>query len=137
MTFIKDELRKVLIVDDQSDIRRLVRLVMPGTFQILEAASADGALEIIQREQIDILILDVMMPGTMDGYELCKKIKQDKLLSEIFVVMVTARGQDEDRNRGKEVGANEYFVKPFSPLALIRLIEKVPIRRLLNRGIEV
>jgi len=118
-------MRKVLIVDDQSDIRRLLRLTMPGNFQISEATNADDALEAIRRDRPDAVILDVMMPGDIDGYQLCAKLKRDPMLAGIHVALVTARGQDSDRARGAEVGADAYFVKPFSPLALVRHLQSV------------
>ena len=118
-------MKKVLIVDDQSDIRRLLRLTMPANFQISEAVNADEALDAIRRDRPDAVILDVMMPGGMDGYQLCAKLKRDPSLEGIHVALVTARGQESDRARGAEVGADAYFVKPFSPLALIRHLESV------------
>jgi two-component system phosphate regulon response regulator PhoB len=118
-------MKKILIVDDQADIRRLLRLTLPKHYEIFEAANASDAHELILRERPDAVVLDVMMPGEMDGYELCRKIKQERSLADIHVVLVTARGQEADRQLGSAAGADGYFVKPFSPLALVRHLELV------------
>jgi CheY-like chemotaxis protein len=70
------------------------------------------------------IILDIMMPGEMDGYQLCEKLKADLELRSTHVVMVTARGQEADRQKGMAMGADAYFIKPFSPLALARHLEE-------------
>jgi two-component system, OmpR family, phosphate regulon response regulator PhoB len=116
-------MKKILIVDDQADIRRLIRLTIPKHYEITEATSADEAYERIRQDPPQAVVLDVMMPGEIDGYELCRRIKADASLAHIHVVLVTARGQEADRQQGLVVGSNGYFVKPFSPLALVRHLE--------------
>ena len=117
---IKD---KLLIVDDQSDIRTLLRVTLGGRYQLIEADNASSAWEIIHTERPDGVILDVMMPGEWDGYQLCEKIRKDPILSSVYVVLVTACGQHADIRRGKMVGADDYFIKPYSPLELLRTID--------------
>jgi DNA-binding response OmpR family regulator len=117
-------MKKVLIVDDQSDIRKLMRLTLGQRFELHEAADASEAWELIRRQRPDAVILDVMMPGEMDGYQLCERIKRDAAFSSTFVALVTARGQAADRDRGKACGADDYFVKPFSPLDLMRRLDE-------------
>ena len=117
-------MKKVLIVDDHEDIRRMIAVTMARDFQIFEASDAVHAEEIIRREVPSVVVLDVMMPGGMDGFELCNIIKQDESLRHIWVILVTARSQESDLERGSEVGADSYYVKPFSPLALIKEIEE-------------
>lgn len=114
---------KLLIVDDQPDIRKLLRITLSRSYDLLEAEDAMSAWEIILRDQPRGVILDVMMPGEMDGYQLCEKIRKDPKHKDIYVVLVTARGQISDRERGMAVGANDYFVKPYSPLELIKTIK--------------
>lgn len=116
-------MKKILIVDDQADIRRLIRLTIPKHYEITEATSADEAQERIRKDPPQAVVLDVMMPGEIDGYELCRRIKADPALARIHVVLVTARGQESDRQHGAVVGSDGYFVKPFSPLALVRHLE--------------
>lgn len=116
-------MKKVLIVDDQDTIRKMLRLTLSGRYELFEAAEAAEAWDTLRRVRPQAIILDIMMPGEMDGYQLCEKLKADRELRGTHVVMVTARGQEADRQRGMAAGANAYFVKPFSPLALARHLE--------------
>ncbi|BAO29629.1 response regulator [Sulfuritalea hydrogenivorans] len=116
-------MNKVLIVDDQDTIRKMLRLTLTGRYELFEAAEASEAWEIVRRIRPQAIILDIMMPGEMDGYQFCEKLKADRELRRIHVVMVTARGQEADRQKGIASGADAYFVKPFSPLALARHLE--------------
>jgi DNA-binding response OmpR family regulator len=116
-------MKKVLIVDDQNDIRRMIRLTLGNEYLVFEAGDAREAEVVIRREVPDAVVLDVMMPGGMDGYELCRRIKENPALAHARVILVTARGQASDRAAGSEAGADAYFVKPFSPLELVRDIQ--------------
>lgn len=118
-------MKKVLIVDDQPDIRRLLRLTLNEKFAVTEAVEADDAHALILLERPDAILLDVMMPGSMNGFQLCEKIKRDPDLSAIHVVLMTARTQVADQELGRAVGADEYFIKPFSPLAMMRHLSVV------------
>lgn len=113
-------MKNVLIVDDQASIRQIVRLVLRKDFAITEAYDAVSALEQMKLLKPDGMVLDVMMPGEMDGYQLCEKIKQDPELADIHIVLLTACGQVADQEKGLALGANAYFVKPFSPVDLAR-----------------
>lgn len=117
-------MNKVLIVDDQDTIRKMLRLTLSGCFELYEAADASEAWDAIRHVHPDAIILDIMMPGEMDGYQLCEKLRREPSFKGIHVVMVTARGQEADRRRGMEAGADAYFIKPFSPLALARHLEE-------------
>jgi DNA-binding response OmpR family regulator len=77
----------------------------------------------------ELVLLDVMMPK-VDGFEACRRLKEDPATSDIVVVMLTARAQESDRERGRGAGADEYFTKPFSPVALLRLVEEIYSTRL-------
>lgn len=114
---------KLLIVDDQPDIRKLLRITLGRSYELVEAEDAASAWEIIRREHPRGVILDVMMPGEMDGYQLCEKIRSDPKHKDTYVALVTARGQTTDRERGMAAGANDYFVKPYSPLELLMAIK--------------
>lgn len=113
-------MKKVLVVDDQINIRRVIRLALGADFQVLEAADADQAYACVVKERPAAVVLDVMMPGAMNGFQLCERIKQDPELASIHVVMVTACGQVSDQEYGRALGADAYIVKPFSPIALAR-----------------
>jgi DNA-binding response OmpR family regulator len=109
---------KLLIVDDQPNIRRMIRMALDNRFDLEEAGDAMSALSLIQASRPDGVVLDVMMPGPMDGFQLCDHIKSDAALSSIHVVLITARGQVADQELGRALGADAYFIKPFSPLSL-------------------
>lgn len=111
-------MKKILIVDDQPTIRQIIGLALRNHFSLTEACDAASAEEQIRTSRPDAIILDVMMPGDFDGYQLCERIKRDPALAGIHVVLVTCCGQVADQERGLALGANAYFVKPFSSLEL-------------------
>lgn len=117
-------MKKILIVDDQPDIRRLIHLTLGKSYELIEAGDGATALEMVHASQPDAVILDVMMPGEFDGFEVLKQIKGDPALSAIFVVMVTAKGQSSDFEAGIRAGADGYLIKPFSPLQLKNLLQE-------------
>ena len=117
--------KEVLIVDDHAELRKLVRMTLEyDDYAIAEADSGDRALERLGKSRPDVVILDVMMPGKLDGYQVCERIKSDSALSGTHVVLLTARGQKADIERGRQAGADSYLVKPFSPLELIETVER-------------
>lgn len=117
---------RVVITDDQPDIRKLVRMTLDiGDFEIYEASTGPAALELIGRVKPQIVLMDIMMPGELDGLEACRQIKDDPALAGTAVVMLTARGQQSDLIAGKVAGADAYLVKPFSPLELLDLVGKL------------
>ncbi len=119
-------MKKILIADDRSETRELVRVTLSEEdFEILEAGDGGQALQLARSESPDLLILDVMMPGGLDGYQVCKQLKSDEKTSETIVLMLTAKGQDVDRETGFECGADGYFTKPFSPLQLLDKVNEV------------
>ncbi len=120
-------MKKILIVDDQREIRELVAATLRiGPYQIFQAANGPEALDLVQRERPDLILLDVMMQaGGMDGFEACRRIKTDLETSNSFIMMLTARGQKSDLEQGYAAGANDYFTKPFSPLELMAKVDEV------------
>jgi len=119
-------MKKILIVDDQPDIRELIEVTLDmGSYELLLAGSGPEALKMVNENIPDLILLDVMMAeGDIDGFAVCKEIKSSPKTKHIIVIMVTAKGQNEDKEEGLKAGADGYFVKPFSPLDLIRRIEK-------------
>ena len=113
-------MKKLLIVDDHSTIRKMLRHTLSGRFALTEFADAASAHAHVLMSRPDGIVLDVMMPGSMNGFQLCERIKSDPALAAIHVVLITACGQIEDQELGRAVHADAYFVKPFSPLALLR-----------------
>lgn len=116
--------KRILIVEDHADIRKLIRMTLEfENFEIHEAASADEGLEMVLQLKPDLLLLDVMMPGQLDGIDLCRMAKSDASLGRPQVVLLTARGQAKDVEAGMNAGADAYLLKPFSPLKLIETID--------------
>lgn len=113
---------RVLIVDDDPLIRDLVRAVLEdASYDLDEASSGEEALRVAARRPPDVVLLDVMMPG-LNGFEVAERMKNDDTMSDAVVIMLTAKDAPEDRRRGLEAGADEYFTKPFSPLELLTTI---------------
>lgn len=118
--------KKVLIVEDHADIRRLVRLTLEfEDCDIQEASSGSEGLLMATQFLPDLMLVDIMMPGEMDGLQVCRQVKGDPSLFGTKVVMLSARGSVEDLERGELAGADGYLVKPFSPLTLMSLIDDV------------
>ena len=109
----------VLIVDDYPDIRRLLSVTLGRQFEILEADNGAAALYAIRHYHPKVVLLDVMMPGEMDGLQVLDAIKADPSTRDTVVAMVTARGQQSDSDAAKLRGADAYFIKPFSPLQVV------------------
>lgn len=115
---------RILIVEDQPDIRKLIRMTLEfGPFEIHEAHDGQQGLDLARALLPRVVLLDVMMPGLLDGYEVCKRIKGDLALRSVRVILLTARGQVADIGTGEAAGADAYLVKPFSPLELVDRVE--------------
>lgn len=106
----------VLIVDDHSDIRRLLSITLGKEFEVLEAEDAASALDAVRRHHPKVILLDVMMPGKMNGLQVLEAIKTNPQTQDILIAMISARGQVADHDDARKRGADAYFVKPFSPL---------------------
>ena len=116
-------MKKILIVDDHADIRKLIRMTLEfEDYEILEAADGESAVTLAQSFDPDLVLLDVMMPGAFDGLEACRRIRALPALAGVHVMLLSARGQARDREAGLQAGADAYLVKPFSPLQLIDCI---------------
>lgn len=120
-------MKKVLIIDDEKKVRTLIETTLSiGEIEILQASSGEEGLKKAREVMPDIILLDVMMPG-IDGFEVCRLLKKDPATKDIHIIMLTARGQREDKERGLSAGANGYFVKPFSPINLMNMIDEILI----------
>lgn len=118
-------MRKLLIADDESGIRSLVRMTLEDdSYEIVEAADGQQALNLAREHRPDVVLLDVMMPK-MTGFEVCRAIKDDPKTKDMAVVMLTAKAQEVDEAQGMSVGADDYFTKPFSPVALMRKLDEL------------
>jgi CheY-like chemotaxis protein len=113
---------KILIVDDEPSIRFLITATLEDEgYELFEAADGQEAYNLVKSNKPDLIILDVMMPG-LTGYELCAKLKQDPVTQNIVIIMLTAKGQEQDRLQSRQAGADRYLRKPFSPLELINVV---------------
>lgn len=115
-------MKKIVIAEDQAHIRLLIEQSIEELedegYEFLFAQDGEAALELIVREHPDLVLLDVMMPK-MNGFEVCERMRQDKAASGVYVIFLTAKGQEYDRARGQQAGANEYVTKPFNPDELL------------------
>ena len=119
-------MKKILIVDDQEEVRELVEVTLcTGDYSIFKAKSGENAVKVAKAEKPDLIIMDIMMPGRIDGLEATRIIKNDPETKDCSIVMLTAMGQEADREIGIDAGAKDYFSKPFSPLELIKKVEEI------------
>jgi len=119
---------KILIANDEPHIRLLLGRILEEFedegIEILTAIDGSEALATIKTQQPELVFLDVMMPK-MNGFEVCQKVKFDLGLENIHIVMLTAKGQEIDKQRGLEVGANVYITKPFDPDQIIEMTNEI------------
>ncbi|MFO1051778.1 MAG: response regulator [Planctomycetota bacterium] len=110
---------KILVVDDEPFISRSLAFVLrKGNYEVMEARDGAQALELIRSQRPDLVFLDVMMPQ-FDGFQVVEKVRADESLSSVRIVLLTARGQESDRSKGHDVGADAYVTKPFSPTKIL------------------
>ncbi len=121
---------KILVIDDESRMRKLVRdFLTKKEYEVLEASNGEEAMEIFYEDKdIDLLILDVMMPK-MDGWEVCREVRKT---SKVPIIMLTAKADERDELLGFELGVDEYVTKPFSPKILVARVEAILRRSSVN-----
>ena len=111
---------RIMVVEDQPEIRQLIRMTLEfGAFELVEAVDADAGWLLMLQQPPDLILLDVMMPGSMDGLALCRQLRLHPALRTIPVILLTARSQQRDVDIGYEAGASAYLTKPFSPMELL------------------
>jgi two-component system, OmpR family, alkaline phosphatase synthesis response regulator PhoP len=120
--------QKILIVDDEAHIRMLIEQTLEELeddgVKFLIAENGEEALALIIKEKPQLVFLDVMMPK-MNGMEVCRRVKKELALPEVYIVLLTAKGQEVDRMKGQEVGADVYMTKPFDPEAILNKAREV------------
>ncbi len=114
---------KILVVDDESRMRKLVRdFLVKQNYEVLEAGDGEEALDVFfEHKDIALVLLDVMMPR-MDGWQVCREIRR---YSKIPIIMLTAKGDEQDELQGFDLGVDEYITKPFSPKILVARVEAI------------
>ena len=120
--------KKILIVDDEAHIRMLIGQTLEELedegVEFFTADNGASALELIQSEKPNLVFLDVMMPK-MNGMDVCQRVKKELAIDDVYIVLLTAKGQELDRQRGQEVGADVYMTKPFDPEVLLSKAREV------------
>ncbi|HAK87767.1 MAG TPA: response regulator [Nitrospiraceae bacterium] len=121
-------MHKILIVDDEPHIRLLLEQTLEELedegVELLISDNGEDALEAIKTEKPELVFLDVMMPK-MNGFDVCHRVKNDLGLNDVYIVMLTAKGQEFDKQRGVEVGADIYMTKPFNPDEIVEKARSV------------
>jgi len=113
---------KILIVDDEAHLRMLIQQTLEELedegVELLTASDGEAALEVVRTEAPQLVFLDVMMPK-LSGFDVCSRVKHTLGLKEVYIVLLTAKGQEFDKQKGIEAGADLYMTKPFDPDALL------------------
>ncbi len=131
----KNEMYQILIVDDEIDILELVEFnLLKQGFKTLTAQDGEDAIQLVRKKKPDAIILDLMLPG-INGLEVCRSLKSDAATKDIPIIMLTARGEEEDIVKGLEIGADDYVTKPFSPKVLLARLKSVLRRNTQKKGI--
>ena len=120
---------KILIVDDEAHIRLLLQQTLEDLedefdVELLIAENGEEALEMIQSEQPGLVFLDVMMPKK-NGFEVCETVKMKLGMDDVYIILLTAKGQEFDKQKGQEVGANLYMTKPFNPEEILERTKEI------------
>lgn len=128
----------ILVVEDEEAIREMLVMVLEqAAFQVFSAPSAEKSLQLLAEQAVDLMVLDWMLPG-ISGVELARRLKKDDSYKDLPIILLTARGEEEDKIRGLEIGADDYMTKPFSPKELVARIKAVMRRSgKLNEGGQI
>ncbi len=111
--------RTILVVDDEPFICRSLTFVLrKDNYRVLEARNGEEALAVIRDQRPDLVFLDVMMPK-INGFQVTEQVRADPTLANVKIILLTAKGQESDREVGKQAGANDYMTKPFSPTKIL------------------
>ncbi len=117
--------RKILVVDDEPFICRSLTFVLrKENYQVFEARNGEEGLAAIREHKPDLVFLDVMMPK-INGFEVTERVRQDPELSAVKIILLTAKGQESDREVGKSAGADDYMTKPFSPTKILERVKQI------------
>lgn len=120
-----DKMAKILVVDDEDTMRMLITETLAlEDYEVSEATNGKLALELIKKDKPDVILLDLMMPE-MDGYQVISKLKEQGIVDDFKIVILTAKGQQEEKEAALEQGADHFLSKPFSPMQLLDLVEEI------------
>ena len=117
--------KRILIVDDETNVVRSLTFVLSKEgYDVSSATEGEDAMSKIRESRPDLVFLDVMMPRK-NGYEVCQEVKGDPGLNDTYIIMLTAKSQEADREKGLQVGANEFITKPFSPVKVVERVKEL------------
>jgi DNA-binding response OmpR family regulator len=117
--------RTILVVDDEPHVIKSLTFVLTKEgYQVASAENGEDALAKIQQIKPGLVFLDVMMPKK-NGYEVCQEVKKDPALGDVYIIMLTAKGQEADREKGLSAGADEFISKPFSPMGVVEKVREL------------
>ncbi|HEY4104399.1 MAG TPA: response regulator [Polyangiaceae bacterium] len=117
---------RILVVEDQDSIRRMIEaLVQARGYDVTAVASGTKAIDVAMTNPPNLVLLDLNLPGQYDGFEVCRRLRGDPATSKVPVVIISALDDQDSRNRATEAGATAYYTKPFSPIALLKEIERL------------
>jgi CheY-like chemotaxis protein len=119
-------MKKILIIDDHAQTRQLVKWTLAESgYELYEASNGDSGLQIANHIKPDLVLLDVVMPGALDGFKVCEQLRASPTFAAVKIVLLSANDLPKDRAQGQQAGANAYLVKPFKPAGLRGLIDKL------------
>ena len=122
---VKLDKKKILVVEDEESLLKLENILLTSNgYHAVSARNGTEALKMLERENIDLVLLDVMLPD-IDGYEVCRRIKADAVMQKIPVLMVTAKNHSDDIDRGGEAGADWYVTKPFKSANMLNAVKRL------------
>lgn len=117
---------RILVVEDQDSIRRMIEaLVQARGYEVEAVASGTKAIDVAMTRPPDLVLLDLMLPGQYDGFEVCHRLRTDPATKGVPVVIISALDDADSRARASRAGATAYYTKPFSPIALLKEIERL------------
>jgi len=117
--------KRILVVDDEPNVIRSLNFVLSRAgYEVSSAGNGEDGLVKIRQLKPNLVFLDVMMPKK-NGYEVCQEVKKDSSLRDVHVIMLTAKGQEADREQGMEAGADEFMTKPFSPIEVLDKVREL------------
>jgi CheY-like chemotaxis protein len=117
---------RILVVEDQDSIRRMIEaLVQARGYQVTAVSSGAKAIDVAMTDAPDIVLLDLNLPGQYDGFDVCQRLRSDPATRTVPVVIISAMDDDESRARATAAGATAYYTKPFSPIALLKEIDRL------------
>lgn len=119
-------MRHILTIEDHAGIRQLIRITLQFEgHQIIEAVDGDSGIAAALKHRPDLILVDVLLPGRMDGLQVCRQIRQNAAIGDLPIILLTALNSPQDRQKGVVAGANAYLTKPFRPLELIDTVARM------------